>query len=166
MIVSHSLPEQALLRPYAQSGAYTDCYLMTLPGPVHLAHFVEAFYSSSVFKFERTLLGLALGKKASDQDAAALGRAQVSQFSAWQVEERTDTQLLLRFGDTRSWFMVETAADTSRLYFGSAVLPRKVDAEGKGVFGAGFHLLGGFHHRYSRALLRSALKRLPKVQNA
>jgi hypothetical protein len=69
-------------------------------------------------------------------------------------------------GRTRSWLM-SGAGDgdsSTRLYFGSAVVPNGVDESGKKHFGFGFHALMGFHKLYSRALLRSAASRLKRNQ--
>jgi hypothetical protein len=49
-----------------------------------------------------------------------------------------------------------TPSPATTLYFGSAVVPQKPH----GPMGAGFRALLGFHHLYSRALLRSAVIRL------
>jgi hypothetical protein len=73
-----------------------------------------------------------------------------------------DDQLLLCDfqGRTRSWLM--SAPDSTgpspatTLNFGSAVVPQKPH----GPMGPAFRALLGFHHLYSRALLRSAVMRL------
>ena len=73
-------------------------------------------------------------------------------------------------GRTRSWLMV-SAADVSgrtRLYFGSAVLPKPMpvnspSATGKPSLGFVFKALLGFHKLYSRALLSAAAARLTRV---
>jgi hypothetical protein len=51
-------------------------------------------------------------------------------------------------------------SSTTRLYFGSAVVPKVDRASGRASFGIAFHMLSGFHRIYSRALLRSARSRL------
>ena len=51
------------------------------------------------------------------------------------------------------------AATRTRLYFGSAVIPR-VGADGERKFGLAFHALIGLHKLYSRALLKAAISRL------
>ena len=47
-----------------------------------------------------------------------------------------------------------------QLCFGSAIVPRRVTADGRAQLGWEFHALLGFHRVYSRALLRSAANRL------
>ena len=73
------------------------------------------------------------------------------------------TWLLRDFiGNTRSWLMVESApgGGATRLYFGSAIVPRVDPRSGTKKLGASFHVLLGFHKRYSRALLSAARTRL------
>ncbi|NJN00825.1 MAG: hypothetical protein HC793_04460 [Aquincola sp.] len=58
--------------------------------------------------------------------------------------------------------MCQTGSDgqPTRLFFGSAVVPR-VDAQsGRRRMGVVFHALLGFHKLYSRALLSAAVSRL------
>ena len=50
------LPENALLRGYLGRGAYVDCYVTELARHVHHSEYVEAFYTTAVFKLERLLL--------------------------------------------------------------------------------------------------------------
>jgi len=162
------LPEEALLQSYEQQGAYADCYFMDVPGRISQSEYVEAFYTSSLFKVERGVLAIVAAKPANDMQARELADGEVDTFSAWRVEGRTENQLLLcdMLGRTRSWLMsVETEGDTgaeTRLYFGSAVVPKKTLPSGEKSFGFGFHALSGFHRLYSRALMRSALSRLSK----
>ncbi len=160
------LPDGALLEQYAHTGAYTDCYWIDIPRQVSLAAYVSAFYTSPLFKVERRLLALIAGKHATDTDVRELALGQRQNFSAWSVEERTGDQLLLHdfLGRTRSWLMVrvpEAAASRStRLYFGSAVVPNSFSPAGKPTFGVAFHALYRFHCLYSKALLRAAHCRL------
>lgn len=156
------LPERALLRNYALDGAFTDCYYVDVPGEVSHGDYVAAFYCSRVFRPERGLLGLVMRRPASDADALKLGKGEANRFSIWDVEAREPGQILLRetTGRTRSWLMSEAlpsgGAPMTRLYFGSAVVPRRVSPAGEPTFGFGFYALMGFHQRYSRALLGSA----------
>ena len=161
------LPQEALLNRYKE-GAYTDCYFMDVPRVISLAEYVEAFYTTSVFKVERRILSLLAAKPSTDLQAKQLASGEVMNFAAWSVEERTPNQLLLCdfLGRTRSWLMsvVDESGDSSntRLYFGSAVIPNVDPASGRVSFGFAFHALHGFHHLYSRTLMRSALSRLLK----
>ena len=54
---------------------------------------------------------------------------------------------------------------STRLYFGSAVVPELDAKTGQSSYGFGFHALLGFHRLYSRALLRSAVSRLSTNAN-
>jgi hypothetical protein len=155
------LPAGSSLRDYADAGAYADCYAASAPGTVSLARYVSAFYHSPAFRPERLLLRL-LGHPSDDADIERLAAGTAAAFAAWTVESRTDDSLLLRdvTGRTRSWLKVEPGADgTTRLYFGSVVVPRQV-AGGEPRMGPLFGALLGFHRFYSRALLASARKRL------
>lgn len=167
---SAELPPQALLAGYRARQAYTDCFLIELPRAVGLAEYVEAFYTTPLFKLERALLAAFARRPSTDEEARSLARGEASRFSAWTVEARDADQILLRdfMGSTRSWLMRAPADDAAqpatRLYFGSAVVPRRGSAEaGKPAFGKAFHALQGFHLVYSRALLRAAHKRLSRT---
>ena len=166
-IAPSPLPEDSLLARYRLAGAYTDCYRANVPLRVSQAAFVEAFYTGWLFRTERLILASVLSKASTDAQAAQLARGETDHFSAWRVESRTDTQLLLcdSWGHTRSWLMSVAGADgpaQTQLYFGSAVIPRRDPVSGRQTFGAAFHLLGGFHRLYSRALLRQAVSRLAR----
>jgi len=161
------LPDQSLLGPYKLKGAYTDCYAIDLPRAVSHAEYTEAFYTTSLFKVERQVLAWFAARPSTDQQARQLARGEVDRFAAWSVEARDANQLLLCdfLGRTRSWLMSTPAehgqALGTRLYFGSAVVPKTTDPQsGKPAFGAAFHALTGFHHLYSQALLRAAVARL------
>ncbi|WP_374437720.1 hypothetical protein [Inhella sp.] len=149
-----------LLLQHNPPGAFADAYALPIPRAVSLADYVAAFYATPLFKLERGLIGLLLRRPARDADAAALGRGECRQFSAWQVLDRNGQELLLQdqSGRTRSWLRVEPVAGGTRLVFGSAVLPRT-----GGGFGWGFRALLGFHEWYSRALLRAAAKHLQQL---
>ncbi len=114
-------------RPYLRNGAYTDCYATELPRRVSHAQYVEAFYTTPVFRLERWLLTAFVRKPSTDAEARQLAHGEIDAFAAWHVERRGANQLLLcdYAGSTRSWLM--TAPDradtaTTRLYFGSAVV--------------------------------------------
>jgi hypothetical protein len=160
-----ALPESALLARYQKPGHYTDAYALSCQSVVPLARFVEAFYTSRVFKLERLILRLALGKPATDAEAGQLARGEIAAFAAWTVEDRNATQLLLCdvFSRTRSWFMVQPlAGGGTRLTFGSAVMPtpRSVRA-GALQLAWSVRALVGLHRLYSRVLLRAACAQLP-----
>ncbi len=163
-----SLPMHSFLRKYQEGLGFADCYCVEVSGHVTQAEFIAAFYTSRLFKLERTLLKLLASKPATDTDATMLATGQVSVFSAWKVEAQTPSQLLLAdfTGRTRSWLMTEqvhspsAANAATRLYFGSAVVPRIAAGAGKPNMGWIFHALLGFHRIYSRLLLRAASRKV------
>ena len=155
-----SLPTDAHLQSYVTSGAYTDCYVVTLPRQASLAEFMSAFYTTPIFKLERWLLARFLHFPSTDREAQLLGQGELNRFSAWHVESRLSSQVVLAAGRTRSWLMAAHSPANSgatALYFGSAVVQRR-----RGGLGWQFNALLGFHKLYSRALLSSAAKRLAK----
>ena len=162
-----SVPEHSFLASCKDSGAFTDCYTITVPGNLGLAEFIEAFYTTRLFKTERWLLTKILACPSSDNQVRDLAYSAANDFSAWRVEQRSDREILLAFGQTRSWLYVEPLSETSkngetpatRLYFGSAVFPARTS----GKFSFLFHALGGFHHIYSRCLLAAAAKRIQVI---
>ncbi len=168
MIQPHALPEHALLARYAHGGGYTDCYITEVPASVSHAEYVEAFYTTAVFKLERLLLAWFVSKPSSDAQARQLAAGELDSFSAWGVEARSVDQLLMSDfrGRTRSWLMVAPGkgggAATTRLYFGSAVVPVVDKATGRAALGFTFSALLGFHKLYSRVLLRAACSRLAR----
>jgi hypothetical protein len=157
------VPQDSLLGRYAASGAYADCYVAELPATVTHAQFVEAFYTTALFKLERLLIALFLARPSTDAQARQLAAGQLSSFAAWSVESRAENQLVLAAGRTRSWLMVAPAAGGgTRLYFGSAAVPAMDRATGQARMGIAFRALLSFHKLYSRALLRAARARLAR----
>ncbi len=166
-IQSCDIPPNALLRRYKDATGFADCYVTEVPRLVSQAAFVEAFYTSTLFKVERTLLKYLASRPATDADARRLAVGEATTFSAWRVESQTASELLLAdfTGRTRSWLMASPAGEPSRaagtlLYFGSAVVPRSGGPGRKPRLGFAFHALLGFHRLYSRLLLRAASNRL------
>lgn len=158
-----ALPAGALLDAYAQGGAYTDCYMVELPRAVTQYEFVEAFYTTSVFKVERWILARLLSQPSTDSEAHQLAVGGLSKFATWFVERRDTNQLLLAAGHTRSWLMASPAEanrPVTKLYFGSAVVPRRSPASGVPRMGWQFRALLGFHKVYSRVLLAAACRKL------
>jgi hypothetical protein len=149
------LPPHALLRAYELEGGYVDCFSADLPRAVTHAQYVEAFYCTPLFRTERVILRFAIGKPSTDAQARQLAAGTLEAFAAWTVEKRAENQLLLCdiYGRTRSWLMVEAIPGGTRLYFGSAVVPK---ARRQPTFRA----LLAFHTLYSKALLGSARRRL------
>ena len=164
------LPEAALLRKYLQAGAYTDCYAIDVAQPVSHAEYVEAFYTTTVFKLERLLLARLVARPSTDLQARQLAGGAVAAFAAWDVEARAADQLLMCDFQrrTRSWFMCVPTSNgqATRLYFGSAVVPVVDRRSGQARMGLAFRALLGFHKLYSRVLLRAAVARLARSQGS
>jgi len=160
------LPADALLQRHAGAGAYADCYAVDVAGRVSHAAFVEAFYTTWVFKLERLILRLFASRPSTDDEARQLAAGTRDSFAAWSVEGRTADQLLLGdfTGRTKSWLMVAaaegTASPKTRLYFGSAVVPVRSRRTGQAGLGWMFRALLGFHKLYSPILLGAARARL------
>ena len=162
------LPDGAFLSKYASSGAYTDCFATELAGEVAHAQYVQAFYTTAVFKLERLILQWAIAKPSTDEQARQLAAGKIDAFAAWRTEDRSENQLLMCdiHGRTRSWLMVAPAANNgasrTRLYFGSAVVPVENRKTGERKMGSGFSALIGFHKVYSVILLYAARSRLER----
>jgi hypothetical protein len=160
------LPDDALLRRYLSGGAYTDCYFAEVARVISHAEYVEAFYTTAVFKLERLLLSWFVARPSTDAQAEELASGKRTSFAAWNVEAREPDQLLLSDfqGRTRSWLMSAPASNnqTTRLFFGSAVVPIVNRRTGEARMGSAFRALLGFHKLYSRVLLRAAVNRLAR----
>lgn len=158
-----ALPADALLETYVRKGAYTDCYSTALDFNIALSEFMEAFYTSLIFKFERFILARVMNLPSTDSEARKLAHGKVIQFAAWKVEARDANQIILAAGRTRSWLMVRSddasATRATTLYFGSAIV-----TDNRGRLGWRFKLLLGFHKIYSQILLGAAAHQLGKRQ--
>jgi hypothetical protein len=161
------LPEEALLRRYREQDAYTDCFAVEFPRAVTHAQYVEAFYTTWVFKLERAMLAWFLSRPSTDDQARELAAERSSTFAAWTVEARVPNQLLMcdMHERTRSWLMNAPTDEGRRtkLFFGSAVMLMTDKRTGSRKMGFAFHALLGFHKLYSRVLLRAAVKRLARI---
>jgi len=155
------LPDTSLLAKYRRDGCYTDCYMTEISISVSHAQFVNAFYTTPLFKLERFILTWTVSKPSTDAQAKQLADGLTDKFAAWRVEARTEKQLLMCdfVSRTRSWLMVVPVEKGTRLYFGSAVIPRT----GKSMLGTGVRALLGFHKVYSVALLYAARSRLKNL---
>ena len=171
MVRKTLLPDAALLAEYRRSGDYTDCYSVDLDRRISFARYVEAFYTTCLFKLERGILRIAVSRPSTDDDASRVANARSDFFAAWEVEARTENELLMCDfqGHTRSWFMTESlqsdGREITRLYFGSAVVARRDAQTGERNMATGFRLLLTFHKLYSRALLWSAKVRLRRLSH-
>ena len=165
------LPADAFLRKYLHEGAYADCYVTEVARFVSHAEYVEAFYTTAVFKVERLLLAWFVSKPSTDLQVQELASGKVSSFAAWSVEARSPDQVLLSDfqGRTRTWLMrapaATGAAASTRLYFGSAVVPIANARSGEARMGIAFSALLGFHKLYSRVLLHAAVSRLERFSS-
>lgn len=166
-IVHAELPTQALLLAHTAPADYRDCFAVDIPVQVDLPTLVSAFYTTWLFKLERTLLGLA-GHPSSDEQAHALAQAQTEAFAFWQLTAREHDQLLLwdRSGATCSWLMAAPQPGGTRLYFGSGVRARASQADGSSKMPPGYRALLGVHVFYSRALLTAAARKLLRQAQA
>jgi len=158
------LPQEALTQRFRASGTYTDCYVTELARTVSHTEFVEAFYTTALFRLERWILRICVARPSTDAEARALARGERESFAAWSVEERAPNQVLLRdfTGRTCSWLMVAAIEDSAgtRLYFGSVVAPVRDPKTGAMGLGPVHGRLIGFHTLYSRMLLGAAARRL------
>lgn len=168
-ILPCEIPLDALLRRYDGGGGYAECYVVEVPGTVTQQAYVDAFYTSPLFKVERAILTHLASRPSTDADVKALAAGISDKFSAWRVESQSPTELLLAdfTGHTRSWLKAEAVAGPNEsastlLYFGSAVVPRSQQGVPVPVMGWLFHALLGFHRLYSRMLLSAASKRVSK----
>ncbi len=159
-----SLPPDAFLQRYAGNDGYADCFRVDVPETIGLGRYVEAFYTTQLFKAERAILPLA-GHPSTDTDAALVAKGEASRFAAWHVEARADDQLLMCdvTGRTRSWFKVAPNRDGSTtLYFGSAVIAVKTGRAGRKSMGPVFKILMPVHVLYSRALLAATKRKIAR----
>jgi hypothetical protein len=173
IVATSDLPTNALLRKYADGTGYTDCYVTEVQLAVSHAEFIQAFYTTPLFKAERLILRWFVERPSTDAEVKALAVGSADRFAAWNVETRADNQILLAdfSGRTRSWLMTckDEAGDgqpVTRLYFGSAVVPRINRRTGKSSMGFAFVGLLGFHRIYSRLLLGAACSRVMRMAAA
>ncbi len=150
-----AIPNDTLLKKYtAIAGAYTDCYAAEVSRHVVFPEFVFAFYTTPLFKLERSILKFTVSKPSTDLLARQVAEGHITEFAAWTVESRNDNELLMCdfLGRTCSWFMTKGDGGKTHLYFGSAVVPKA----GEASLDFGFRALLGFHQVYSVLLLLSA----------
>ncbi|HEY0915336.1 MAG TPA: hypothetical protein VGE22_10730 [Solimonas sp.] len=153
------VPAGTLLDAHRLAGSFTDCFVTEVPGIIPQARYIEAFYTTPLFKAERLILMLLL-RPSSDAAAQQLAAGLREDFAAWQVEGRASNELLMAAGRTRSWLQALPSAGGTRLLFGSAIVPARNSSPGSDPLGPAFRALLGFHTLYSRALLQAAGRRL------
>jgi hypothetical protein len=159
------MPGHALLRRYLRDGSYADCYATRVPAIATHAAYVEAFYTTWLFKLERRLLARLVARPSTDAQARELARGERTSFAAWEVEATAPAQLLLSDfrARTRSWLMTEPDGAGTRLYFGSAVVAAIDRRTGERRLAFAYRALLGFHRVYSRLLLAAAARRLART---
>ncbi|MDF1728342.1 MAG: hypothetical protein P1U53_11400 [Sulfitobacter sp.] len=154
-----AVPRDSLLAPYAaRADTYTDCFEVMHPLGADLPQFIEAFYTTPLFRLERFILQVGLRRRITDAAVRALAREETETFAAWRVEARAAGQLLLcdLSGGTRSWLAAAPKeGGATRLLFGSAVLPREGRKLAKPVT-----MIIPAHRLYSKLLLRAAERRM------
>jgi hypothetical protein len=133
-----------------------------VPGQVSFPEFVFAFYTTPLFKLERLILQLTVARPSTERQVRELADGSGAQFAAWKVERRSQMELLMcdMVGRTRSWLMAlqndPGNGSRTKLYFGSAIVPRQDPRTGNLSLGVGYQALLGFHQVYSALLLYSA----------
>jgi hypothetical protein len=160
------VPANTTLEKYATEGAYIDCYRTNVSGRVSFREYISAFYTTPLFRLERFILRLVVSKPSTDIQVRQLAEGDIQRFAAWRVEDRSENELLMCdfIGRTRSWLMaapVSTMDDIrTKLYFGSAIVPKRNPKTGTLSLGSGYQALIGFHQIYSVLLLYSAKLRI------
>jgi hypothetical protein len=146
------------MQTYVGQGAtYTDCFEVMSPAAVTLPDFIEAFYTTWLFKLERLVLSIVLRRRIRDADVRAMAMGGDS-FAVWGVEARDDAQILLhdQMWHTRSYLAVALQkGGGTRLIFGSAVVAPDDKPLGRLV-----QITTPLHRFYSKALLLLAERNL------
>ncbi|MDJ0909785.1 MAG: hypothetical protein QNI99_11370 [Woeseiaceae bacterium] len=157
------LPEGALLQEFVDRGEYTDCFVANVAVDVTFSEYVEAFYTTRLFKLERHILRWLASRPSTDEEARQIARNEIPEFAAWTEYRRSDNQLVMMDfrQQTCSWFMLAPQDSGSLLYFGSAVMRNRETKQGKDLKWT-YRSLLGFHRLYSRALLQAAVRRIGK----
>ena len=160
---SGSEPEGAFISQYSTThGGYSDCYYVDIQKDVALSDYILAFFSTPIFRMERLILNLVPSGRSNEQCVLDIASGTGDKMAGWKTEKRDENQLLLAVGDgpIRTWLMVQgkqssetTPTKTTRLYFGSAVLPTSMTKDGRPKLAIVFKLFSGLHIFYSRLLL-------------
>lgn len=163
-VAADLLPEDAISRVYSDQGRYVDCFSVTVTADISFARFLEAFYTSRIFKLERFILACLVRKPSTDQQARQLAVGDISQFAAWTEEARTENQIIMCDYQqlTRSWLMTRRDEESTTLYFGTIIVPTaRAETQGKQM-GPLFSITLWAHLLYSKVLLRSAVAKLSR----
>lgn len=163
-----TVPPGSLLHRLGQDGQFTDCFTTVIPAVVTLPQFIEAFYTTPLFKAERAVLRVLLKQRTTDREAHELAQGARTAFAVWRLVERTSHEILLsdESGRTSSWLMIREEGDASsratRLFFGSAIKPTARSASGAPQLSTVFRAILGFHTLYSIKLLQATAARLKR----
>jgi len=165
-IAPSHLPDDSFLHDYQKNNNFTDCYKVLIHRNVSGLEFVEAFYTSWLFRLERLIIAIFVLRPSTDKQLLKFLRFQRPTFSAWTIERSSAEQWLMcdYQGKTRSWFMVKPFQNESitELYFGTAILANAKDKFGNSRLTLFFRLLLLFHRHYAIWLLNAAKRRLEK----
>lgn len=165
---SEMAPEGALIRRYTTTlGAYSDCFYVDIPAEVTLSDYILAFFSTPIFRMERLILNLLPSGRSNKRCVLDLASGSGKKMASWKTERRDENQLLLAVGNgpIRTWLMVQDnqlSKHTTRLYFGSAVLPTRITKDGHPKLAFVFRMFLGLHIFYSRLLLWWAARDLSR----
>ena len=146
-------------------GVYSDCFVATVEGHIDFQTLIDVFFDTWVFRIERLILAAAGMRPANYQALQQLASGKTDHFAAWKVVQRDTSQMLLAVPGSgiRTWLMVQpvnTDPTSTRLYFGSAIVPKPgVDGE-KAQKALLRRLMNRFHLFYSKLLLSAAVKAL------
>ncbi len=160
-VVDVDPPDDALITPFVtKEKHYTDAFMVDVAGPVTLPEFIQSFYTTPLFRAERLVLRVLAKAPSTRTDVDALADGASDRFAVWQVNGRTETEILLdaKDGRTKSWLRVTPDGDGVILWFGSVVVPAR-NKRGQLVLGPVFDSLLTPHRIYSRMLLGSAAMR-------
>jgi hypothetical protein len=156
------VPGGSLLAAYAGAEeTYVDCYAACVPQPVSLHRLVTALFGSWAFLPEKLILSGILRQRIDIEEAEDMARGRRDHFAVWEVEARSEGELLLcdMTERTRTWFCVSAEGTGTQggtaLFFGSAVVPGP-----DGTQSSVFKGLTPLHKVYARLLLRGALGNL------
>ncbi|MEM9969681.1 MAG: hypothetical protein AAF762_01095 [Pseudomonadota bacterium] len=147
------VPAASLISPYVDGSNFVDAYFVARPG-VALPNYVDRFFTTPIFRLERSILRLTGGVPSEDQQVAALASGTGEVMASWRVEARSDDELLLVVPGTpiRTWL----AVDDRGIWFGSVIV-----AGPDGNIPFMIRALIPFHALYSRVLLWAAARRMP-----
>src|SRR5574341_1867502 len=87
-----AVPANTLLAHYSMAGNYTNCYTTEVDGRTSFPEYVFAFYTSLLFRLERSILRVAVSKPSTDKEARRLSDGACDKFAAWHVENRREDE--------------------------------------------------------------------------